>query len=60
MEVRIFMFPVLHKNGLEDIEFKFCNLLNRYREEGKLAPEEKDWMDWANNVLNTTSNTRSV
>lgn len=54
MEVRQFMFPMLAKNDLADIEMKLCNLINKYRE-GDLAPEEKDWMDWANNVLQTTN-----
>lgn len=50
MEVQMYVFPTLNKNNIKDIELEFCNLLNKYRE-GVLQPEEKDWLDWANNVL---------
>lgn len=53
MEVRVFEFPVPVNDNLGDIELKYCNLLNKYRN-GRISPEEKDWMDWANNILITT------
>lgn len=50
MEVQMFKFPVAVENNLKVIELQFCQLINKYRV-GDISPEEKDWMDWANNVL---------
>ena len=43
----IFDFPI---ESRREIEQAFNELVVRYREHG-LTPEETDYMDWANNVL---------
>ncbi len=50
MENKVFQFPSLEKDGVKAVEEKFCELLNRYREE-ILDLEELDFMHYANNVL---------
>lgn len=50
----MYIFPTLN-DGEAKVERELCKLLNKYRE-GTISPEEIDWMDWANNVLTSTTN----
>lgn len=49
MEEALYTFPTI-EDGVIVIEHKLCDMIKRYRN-NDLAPEEKDWMDWANNTL---------
>ncbi len=50
-ELTVFNFPTL-KDGVELVEKKLCELLNKYREDkNNLEPEEIDYLDWANSAL---------
>jgi hypothetical protein len=52
-EVLVFKFPALNDGSRTEIERKFCELINEYRNGTKLDPEVLDWMDTANNFLMT-------
>lgn len=50
----LYKFPTV-EDGLQNVEIKFCELLNKYREDkASLDPVEIDYMDWANTFIQTT------
>lgn len=52
-EVLVFKFPSLNDGSRTEIERKYCELVNEYRNGTALDPEVLDWMDSANNWLMT-------
>jgi hypothetical protein len=50
MREELFKFPTL-KEGTSKVEREFVRLMSRRRQGDPLAPEELDYMDWANNAL---------
>lgn len=53
MEIEVYSFPTM-KDGRTAVEYKYCELLNQYRNGEKLDPEALDWMDSANTWLMTS------
>ena len=53
MEVSIYDFPTV-RDGPRMIEQAYCDLLIKYRNGEVLPPEVIDWMDFANNFLQTS------
>lgn len=49
MDVFVYEFPRL-EDGVAAIEKKLVDLESRERHGERLAPEERDWLDWANLV----------
>ena len=52
MEIEVYSFPTM-KDGRNAVEYKYCELLNQYRNGEHLDPEVLDWMDSANTWLMT-------
>lgn len=52
MQVKRYEFPTQEARICE-IEAEYCKLLSMYRSGEKLDDEQKDWMDTANNWLQT-------
>jgi len=50
-EVLVFKFPDLKHENRTIIETRFCELINAKRQGEELQPEVMDWMDSANNFL---------
>lgn len=50
MNVELFTFPTM-QDGQTAVEYKYCELLNKYRNGEDLDPEALDWMDTANTWL---------
>lgn len=55
MKIETFEFPRLVPENAVFIEKTFCSLLNEYRN-SEIPPEALDWMDSANNFLESVSN----
>lgn len=53
-EVLVFKFPSLNGDSRTEIERKYCELVNEYRNGARLDPEVLDWMDTANTWLMTS------
>lgn len=50
MDVEVYKFPTMN-DGAKAVEYKYCELLNKYRDGTTLPPEALDWMDSANTWL---------
>lgn len=48
--VKQYVFPTL-KDSTSVIAQKRNELMDRYRRKDKIAPEELDWLDWADRSL---------
>lgn len=53
MDVSVYDFPTV-RDGPKLIEQAYCDLLIKYRNGETLPPEAIDWMDFANNFLQTS------
>ena len=52
MDVQVYNFPTM--DHPKQVELTYCELLNAQRNGDSLPEEVKDWMDTANNWLQTT------
>ena len=52
MDVQVYKFPTMDQP--KQVELTYCELLNAQRNGDSLPEEVKDWMDTANNWLQTT------
>lgn len=50
IDVNVFKFPT-PEDGILQVETTFCELYKKYRDGEKLEPEVIDWLDNANNFL---------
>jgi hypothetical protein len=53
VDVSVYDFPT-ERDGPHQIEQAYCDLLCKYRNGETLPPEAIDWMDFANNFLQTS------
>jgi hypothetical protein len=52
MNVQVYNFPTMDQP--KQVELTYCELLNAQRNGDSLPEEVRDWMDTANNWLQTT------
>ena len=53
MDISLYALPTM-QNGVAAVEFKYCELFNKYRNGETLDPVVLDWMDTANTWLITS------
>lgn len=49
-DIRLYNLPVI-EDGVPEVEKVLCELLSKYRKGEHLDPEMLDWMDYANNKI---------